>query len=156
GHATAESKPVSKPGADTPETRILRSEVIKTTMRPGGQEIESVETDAPGALEFLPVRPDQPHRFMNGERIWIAYGPKNQIQTFRSINAFTETLNPKAKSVKQDPPPARTWSKELLATFQPNSSQLSKLEQSIDFRYEQGDRKAKAERALLDQPNNII
>jgi lipopolysaccharide export system protein LptA len=156
GHGTAESKPIPKPGTDTPETRILRSEVIKTNMRPGGREIDSVETETPGALEFLPNRPDQPHRFMNGDKIWIAYGPKNQIQTFKSVNVSTRTLNARPKGSKQEPSPALTWSKDILATFQPNSSQISKIEQWNDFRYEEGDRKAKADRAVLDQPNNII
>ena len=156
GHSVVESKPIPKAGVDTPDTRILKSDVIKTAMRAGGQEIESVETETPGAIEFIPNRPAQPHRFMNGDKIWIAYGPKNQIQTFKSINVSTKTENAKAKDAKQPPAPALTWSKELLATFEPNSSQLSKLEQSNDFRYEEGDRKAKAQRAVLDQPKNLI
>ena len=156
GHSVVESKPVPKPGAEPADTRILKSDVILTKMRPGGQEIASVETQSPGALEFVPNRPDKPHRWMNGERIAIAYGPKNQIQSFRSNAVSTRTVKPKSKDDKEAPPPALTWSKDLLATFQPNSSQLDKLEQSNDFRYEAGDRKAKADHAILDQPNNRI
>jgi lipopolysaccharide export system protein LptA len=156
GHSTMESKPVAKPGVDTPETRVLKSDTIHTKMRPGGQEIEAVETDGPGAIEFIPNRAEQPHRWMNGDHIWMTYGPRNQIQTFRSVAATTRTEKPMAKDAKEAPAPALTWSKNLVATFQPNSSQLASLDQSGDFRYEEGDRRAKAERALLDQPNNII
>jgi len=156
GHSVMESKPVPKPGADAADTRILKSETIQTKMRPGGQEIESVETHAPGAIEFVPNRPGQPHRWMNGERIAIAYGEKNQIQSFRSNAVTTRTQKPRAKDAKEDPPLEVTTSKDLLATFQPNSSQLAKLEQWGDFRYQAGDRKAKADRAVLDQPNNLI
>ena len=156
GHSVVESKPATKPGSDTPETRILKSDVIRTSMRPGGQEIQAMETASAGSIEFVPNGPDQSHRFMNGDHIWITYGPKNQIQTFRSVNVSTRTLTAKAKDAKQPPAPQLTWSKELLATFQPNSSQIEKLEQWNDFRYEEGDRKAKADRAVLDQPNNII
>jgi lipopolysaccharide export system protein LptA len=134
----------------------LKSETIKTKMRPGGQDIESVETQSPGAIEFVPNRPAQPHRWMNGERIQIAYGEKNQIQTFRSNAVTTRTQKPRAKDAKEDPPVEVTTSKDLLAAFQPNSSQLAKLEQWGDFRYQAGDRKAKADRAVLDQPNNLI
>src|SRR5258708_737339 len=81
GHSAAESKPLGKSG-DPPETRILKSNVINTKMRPGGQEIEAVETGGPGSLEFVPSRPNQPHRWMNRDKIWIASGPQNQIQTF--------------------------------------------------------------------------
>src|SRR6266849_3229749 len=156
GHSVMESKPVPKPGVDVADTRILKSETIKSKMRPGGQDIESVETQSPGAIEFVPNRPAQPHRWMNGERIHIAYGEKNQIQTFRSNAVTTRTQKPRGKDAKEDPPVEVTTSNDLLATFQPNSSQLSKLEQWGDFRYQAGDRKAKADRAVLDQPNNLI
>src|SRR5579862_2989987 len=156
GHGTMESKPVIKPGVDPTDTRILKSDTIHTKMRPGGQEIEAVETDGPGAIEFIPNKADQPHRWMNGDRIWMTYGPKNTIQSFRSIAVTTRTEKPKLKDAKEAPAPALTWSKTLLATFLPNSSQLASLDQSGDFRYQEGDRRAKADRALLDQPNNII
>ena len=156
GHAVAESKPIAKSGTDMPETRVLRSDVIAMSMRPGGQEIEHVETQSPGALEFLPNLPSQPHRWMNGDRIWLVYGPKNTLQTARSVNVTTRTENAKAPDAKAAPPPSLTSSKNLLATFQPNSSQLAKLEQWDQFKYEQGDRHARAERAILDQPKNII
>jgi lipopolysaccharide export system protein LptA len=156
GHSTMESKPVIKPGVDAAETRVLKSDTIWTKMRPGGQEIESVETQGAGALEFLPNRPEQSHRWMNGDHIWMTYGPKNTLQSFRSIAVTTRTEKPRAKDAKTDPAPELTWSKNMVATFLPNSSNLASLDQSGDFRYEAGDRKAKAERALLDQPNNII
>ncbi len=156
GHSVMESKPVPKPGVDVADTRILKSETIQTKMRAGGQEIESVETHSPGAIEFAPNRPGQPHRWMNGERITIAYGEKNQIQSFRSNAVTTRTQKPRAKDAKEDPPVEITTSKDMLANFQPNSSQLAKLEQWGDFRYQAGDRKAKADRAVLDQPNNLI
>ena len=156
GHSIMESKPVIKPGVDPADTRVLKSETIHTRMRPGGQEIEAVETDGPGAIEFIPNRAEQPHRWMNGDHIWMTYGPKNTIQSFRSIAVTTRTEKPKLKDAKEAPAPALTWSKNLVATFQPNSSQLASLDQTGDFRYEEGARHAKADRALLDQPNNII
>jgi lipopolysaccharide export system protein LptA len=125
-------------------------------MKPGGREVDAVETDGPGAIEFIPNAPEKPHRWMNGDHVWMAYGPNNTIQSFRSIAATTRTEKPKAKDAKEAPAPALTWSKNLVATFLPNSSNLDKLDQSGDFRYEEGERHAKAERALLDQPNNII
>lgn len=156
GHGVMESKPVIKPGVDPSDTRILKSDVIRAKMRPGGQDLEGVETDSPAAIEFIPNKPDQPHRWMNGERIAIAYGPKNQIQSFRSRAVTTRTEKPKEKDAKEAPAPELTWSNEIQATFQPNSSQIAKLEQQGNFRYQEGDRRAKADRAALDQANNRI
>jgi lipopolysaccharide export system protein LptA len=156
GHGFMENRPVIKAGVDPADTRILKSDTIHTKMRPGGREIEAIETDGAGALEFIPNAPEKPHRWMNGDRIWMTYGPNNTIQSFRSVAATTRTEKPKTKDAKETPAPSLTWSKNLLATFLPNSSQLASLDQSGDFRYEEGERHAKAERALLDQPNNII
>jgi lipopolysaccharide export system protein LptA len=156
GHGVMENKPVVKPGVDPSDTRILKSEIIRTKMRPGGRDLESVETDTPGAIEFLPNRPEQPHRWMTGERISMAYAEKNQIQSVRSNAVTTRTEKPKLPADKETPAPELTWSKNLFATFQPNSTQIAKLEQWGDFRYEAGDRRAKADRAVLDQPNNVI
>jgi lipopolysaccharide export system protein LptA len=156
GHSMVESNPVPVKGVELADTRILKSETILTKMRAGGQEIESVNTETAGTLEFIPNRPGQPHRWMNGDHLDIAYGPKNQIQSFRSVNVTTRTEKPKAADAKEAPAPELTWSKELTATFQPNSSQIGKLDQNGNFRYEAGDRHAKADRAALDQPNNLI
>jgi lipopolysaccharide export system protein LptA len=156
GHSVMENKPVIKPGVDPSDTRLLKSDTIHTKMRPDGRDIEAIETNGPGALEFIPNTPAKPHRWMNGDRIWMTYGPNNTIQSFRSVAATTRTEKPKTKDAKEPPAPSLTWSKNLAATFLPNSSQLASLDQSGDFRYEEGDRHAKAERALLDQPNNII
>jgi lipopolysaccharide export system protein LptA len=156
GHGMVESKPVIKPGTDPADTRILKSDTILTKMREGGEEIESMITQSPGALEFIPNSPEKAHRWMNGERIAIAYGPKNQIQSFRSNAVTTKTVKPKLPDAKEAPAPEFTWSKDLFATFLPNSSNLDKLEQYNNFRYEAGDRKATADHAFLDQPNNRI
>lgn len=156
GHSVAESKPVLKQGVEPADTRILRSDVIKTKMRPGGQEIDSVETASAGAMEFIPNRPGQPHRWMNGDRLWIQYGLKNQISSVRSINVATKTQKPQAKDAKTPPPPALTWSQNFTADFDPKTAQLSKLQQWDNFRYEEGDRKATSDRALLEQSANQI
>jgi len=156
GHGIMESKPVIKPGVDPSDTRILKSDVIRAKMRPGGQDLEAVETDSPAAIEFIPIKPEQPHRWMNGERIAMTYGPKNQIQSFRSNAVTTRTEKPKAKDAQEAPAPELTWSNSIQATFQPNSSQIAKLEQQGNFRYQEGERHAKADRAALDQANNRI
>lgn len=156
GHSTMENKPLIRPGVDPADTRILKSDTIRTRMKPGGREIASIETDGPGALEFIPNSPMKPHRWMNGGHIWMTYGPNNTLESFKTVAATTRTEKPRLAGEKQTPAPLLTWSKNLQATFVPNSSQLQALDQSGNFRYEEGERRATADRALLDQPNNII
>jgi lipopolysaccharide export system protein LptA len=156
GHSVTESKPVAKPETDPADTRILRSDVIRTMMKPDGKNIDTVDTPGAGALEFIPNAEGKPHRWMNGDQLYIKYALNNQIESLKSVNVNTRTLKPRQKDAKEDPPPALTWSKQMKAEFDPKTAQLSKLEQWDNFRYEEGTRKAKADRALLEQAQNVI
>lgn len=44
----------------------------------------------------------------------------------------------------------------MSADFDPATAQLARLEQWGDFRYEEGERKARSERAVIDQKKNVI
>ena len=151
GSSVAEAVPLPKPGTELAETRVLRSDVIHLKMRPGGKEIDNVETAGPGTIDFLPNRPGQPKRLVKGDRFWIAYGAENRIQSFRSTNVSTRTEKPPDKPGQAARAPALTESKEILATFDLKTSELSRLEQKTDFRYQEGDRRARADRATLEQ-----
>jgi lipopolysaccharide export system protein LptA len=150
GKGVVEAQPVPQRGEPPPDTRVLRSEAIHLKMRSGGEEIESVETDGPGTVDFLPNRPGQPKRFLKGDKIWLAYGAGNRLQSFRSINALTRTEKPGQTA------PLLTQSKEILAIFDPASSELARLEQRTDFQYEEGTRRATADRAMLEQAKDLM
>jgi len=159
GKSVVQATPVPRPGTQpkdqTSDTRVLRSDVVRLAMKPGGKEIDRVETDGPGKLEFLPNQPDQPKRTMQGDRIWVAYGKENRIQSVRSINASTITERP-AKAPKTAATVTRTQSKDILATFDPNTSEMVRLEQTTNFQYEEGDRRARGDKATLDQSNDLM
>ncbi|MGC9970976.1 MAG: LPS export ABC transporter periplasmic protein LptC [Bryobacteraceae bacterium] len=158
GHSLLESVPVPRQGVSPPESRLLRSEVILLTMRPGGREIAGVETHTPGHLEFLPNSPGQRHRTLDAERIQVAYGPANQIRSFGAYKAATHTdPEPRPPNDKRPPgAPVQTWSDDLAASFDPKTGQLARLEQWTNFRYQEGDRKASAHRAVLEEARNLI
>ena len=155
GKSVVEATPAPRPGTQPGDSRILRSEVIRLAMRPGGREIERVETDGPGKLDFLPNGPDRPKRSMQGDRIWVAYGQENRIQSVRSVNATTLTERA-PKAPKTTPTLTRTQSKDILATFDPNTSELTRLEQTTSFQYEEGDRRARGDKATLDQTKDLM
>lgn len=154
-NATPLARPGSQPADQNRDTRVLRSDVVRLGMKPGGKEIDRVETDGPGKLEFLPSQPDQPKRSMQGDRIWVAYGAENRIQSVRSINASTLTERP-LKAPKTGATLTRTQSKDILATFDPKTSELVRLDQNTNFQYEEGDRRARGDRATLDQSKDTM
>jgi lipopolysaccharide export system protein LptA len=151
GHSVVESKPLPQGNKPLPDTRVLRSEVIQLKMKEGGDEIESVETQTPGKVEFLPNRPGQPKRTMNGERIWITYGAENMIQSVRSVTVTTLT-EPDKKNAK----PYTTSSANMMAHFDPKTGQLANMEQWGDFKYDENARKATAAKATLEQATDVI
>ena len=155
GHSTAESKPVPTPGTQLADTRILKSDTINIRMRAGGQEIECIDTPSAASIEFIPNRPEEPHRWVTGDRVSIGYREKNQIQSFRSYNVATRTEKPKPKDAKDAPPPELTWSKDMSATFNPTPPRLTSSSNGAIFGMRKG-RRAKADRASLEQPNNVM
>jgi lipopolysaccharide export system protein LptA len=155
GHSTVEARPLPSRGGAAPQTRILRSEVIQLKMRPGGREIESVETHTPGSVEFLPNRPGQRRRRLDGERIWITYGSRSRIRSFRAVNVSTRTEVPQP-SVPPGSSVTLTWSNGLAAEVDPEDGQLTHLEQWDNFRYQEGDRRGRANRAVLDTRQDLI
>ncbi|HEY4365439.1 MAG TPA: LptA/OstA family protein [Bryobacteraceae bacterium] len=155
GHSVAESVPVAKPGTQLADTRILKSDVLRLKMRDGGREMESAETAGPGTLDLVPNRPGQPKRSLKGDQIWVTYGAENKIQSFRSVNVSTETERP-PKAGQPAGPPALTQSKDILATFDAKTGDLAQVEQKTDFHYQEGDRQAKADVAVMDQQKDVM
>lgn len=155
GSGFLESKPLPVAGRDLAETRILRSQIIQIQMRPGGRELDNLETHAPGTLEFLPNRAGQRHRTFTGDHMWISYGAQNRIQSFRSVNCRTES-DPTPEERARKRPQTITVSQNASAAFDPKTSQMTRMEQWGNFSYQEGDRKAKADRAILEQVENLI
>ncbi|MBL8238383.1 MAG: LPS export ABC transporter periplasmic protein LptC [Bryobacterales bacterium] len=131
-------------------SRIMRSEIVDLAMRAGGEEIETVVTETPGEIEFIPKLETERYRKMNGERFWINYGPKNQIEKFRAAKVTTFTKG------KPKQPDSKTTSEDLLATFDAKTGDLAQLEQWTNFQYEEGERRAKADHAKLEQATERI
>jgi len=155
GSSTLESKPVARPGGVQPPTRLLKSDVIVAKMRDGGQELAQVETHTPGTVDFLPNAPAQPRRHLEANRLWMTYGPRNMLETFRAVQVSTRTDKPPTRRTPK-PPPALTTSDDLTATFHPTTGDLVRLEQWNNFRYQEGERQATAAKATLEQATDRI
>ena len=162
GNSVVNSRPVPAPGVLPGESHILRSETLEMKMRPGGHEITSMVTHGPGTLEFLPNQPAQHHRMLEAKDMVIAYGAQNRIESFHATGAKTVT-DPSAEELKRDQAAKRdprkqslTASRDLLAHFDPKTSQMTTMDQSGDFTYDEGDRHARAAKASLDQAQNLI
>ncbi|HWR51640.1 MAG TPA: LptA/OstA family protein [Bryobacteraceae bacterium] len=150
GKAVLESAPVPRKGRGLAETRRLSSEVVLMKMRTGGREVERMETHAPGRLEFLPNQPGQRRRTLDAERMQLEYAADNTPKLFTASKASTRT-EPK----KKDEPPMLTRSDDFKAEFD-DRGELARIEQWNNFRYEEGGRRGRSDRATLDQAKALI
>ena len=162
GNAVIESKPVPDPTnkVKPAETRLLKSAVVDLFMREGGKEIERVQTQAPGTLEFLPNLPDQHRRLMTGDRMTIVYGAKNTIKSFVSNNVTTDTYPTeievaRALKAKKQTQNSKTASVNMTAEFD-DKGQMKHMRQWDNFTYQEGDRQAQAAMAMLDNDKNMM
>ena len=153
GGAVIDTRPLAT--APQHETRILRSEMVELRMRPGGREIDSVRTLTPGVAEFLPSIPAQRRRRMEADRITVLYGAESRIRSLQATKVATRTESPKPAN-RPAPPVMLTWSRDFTADFDPKSSELTRIEQRGDFRFEQGDRKGSSDFATLDSKKDLI
>jgi lipopolysaccharide export system protein LptA len=153
GQASLLSEPAARPDRPAPEGRRLDSEVIQIEMRAAGDELDQVRTEAPGALEFIPRRAGQPRRRLTAERLSIHYADGNRIRSLRAVEVATRTDPDRDAKASE---PLETWSRDLLAEFDPQSAELRRLEQWNDFRYREGARQGHAERAALDQASGRL
>jgi lipopolysaccharide export system protein LptA len=157
GNGYLESKPVTDPRGNTGDTKILRSEVIDLQMRPGGKDLDQVNTQSPGTLEFEPNQIARHRRILKADRMIILYGARNEIQSFHATAASTETYPSEddRKKKKSSPGIAYTSSNIIDASFDENG-QLKQMKQSQNFHYTEGDRKAQADVATLKNDTNVM
>jgi len=155
GAARLDSTPAARSGSVAPPAKVLRSEVLELIMRPGGEELDRIDTHAAGTLEFVPSHPSQQKRVVEGERMKIQYARDNRLESFRTVNCRTRTENPPLAGSKPAPP-SLTSSRDLMAEFDPRTGEISRLTQWGDFRYQEGDRRATSESAVLDSARGLV
>jgi lipopolysaccharide export system protein LptA len=157
GNGYLESKPIPDPKGDTADTKILKAEVLDLEMRPGGKELEHVNTQTPGSLEFLPNQIARHRRLLKADRMLINYGVKNEIQSFHATAASTETYPSEDDRRKKKTGLANSYtsSKIIDATFD-EKGQLKDMKQTDSFRYSEGERKAQADLATLQNDTNVM
>ena len=157
GKGTIESKPLPDPAGNTPDTKVMKAEILDLNMKPGGKDIDSVNTETPGTLEFLPNQISRHGRLLKADRMKVLYGERSEIQSFHATAAATETY-PSAEDrqkKKADLATAYTSSKIIDASFDEHG-QLKLMKQSENFRYTEGARKAQSDWRRSKNDRNVM
>jgi lipopolysaccharide export system protein LptA len=162
GNGMVESKPAPDPKGLTPDTKIMKADVLNLHMRPGGKDLSRVNTDVPGTLEFIPNQPVRHRRILKSSAMDVLYAEKNEVQSFHATDSTTETY-PTEEEIKREQkkgnkaplPVGYTTSKVIDAAFD-DKGQIKTMKQNGDFHYTEGVRKAQADYATLDQAKNVM
>ena len=157
GHASIESKPALDPKGATPDTKIMKSDVLNLFMRPGGKDLSRITTNSPGTLEFVPNQIVRHRRLLKASQMDVNYGDKNEIQSFHALNASTETdpSEDERKRNKTGLNASYTASNAIDAAFD-DKGQIATMKQTGNFHYSEGPRKAQSDYATLDNAKNVM
>jgi lipopolysaccharide export system protein LptA len=159
GKTRVETRAAGKPGTPSPPSRVLTSDIVEMFMRPGGEQIDNVKTHTPGQIDFLPVKPGDKKRRVNAERMYFQYAEGNMLKDFRGVNDVitrTETVSVDPATRKSKTTAATTKSVNMQADFDPKTGQMSRLEQWDNFEYQEEQKRARADRAVLDNDRQLI
>jgi LPS export ABC transporter protein LptC len=160
GNGFLESKPVPGTGDGKPDTRIVRADSFALHMKPGGKEIDRINTNAPGTLELVPNQNSHHRRLLKADRILVVYGARNEIKEFHATGlannpASTESQPSLDDSQRKNANLAVSYTsgKDIDATFD-DEGQLKGLVHRTGFKYRQGTRQAQSDNAILDNERN--
>ena len=155
GNGALESRPVADPKGDTADTKLLKAELFDLHMKAGGKDLDRVETQTPGTLEFQPNQAARHRRLLHAEHMNIVYAARNEVESFHGTKASTDTW-PSQQEIRARKPAgqiAHTTSETLDARFD-EKGQLKEMKQAGEFRYSEGERKAQSSVATLENDRN--
>ena len=173
GHAsgsvklTLESRPVARSGGtsagatavavESPrvtERKELAASEVQFEFSPGGQDLKSAKTIGAGELVIIPSDPKEGKRVITAGQFLMAFGNRSHLERLRGLYPTSVVVEPAA-----DRPSAaaeESWSDELDAKFDTATEQVVTVEQAGNFRFREGEREAKADRAYYSGQEQIL
>ncbi|MBH00250.1 MAG: LPS export ABC transporter periplasmic protein LptC [Solibacterales bacterium] len=130
----------------------VQSEWIHLTMRSRKQEIEFIETLAPGTLEMTANTTGQWQRRMTARRMRMHYGSKNHMETLLAlgdVKVISTASQIRESPDLQEDEPLLSWSQNLEVKFS-DSGEATKIKQWEDFRFRKATREGSAAQADFD------
>ena len=142
-------------GADI---RRVRAAWIKLAMDEDGRDIQVLRTLAPGTLDLVPTDPSRRRRTLQARRMTAHYAPDNRLRKLNAEGDVQVKSHPPMLQQPAERPRAvlKTWSEALMAEFDPLSGEMRRLQQWSGFRFDQGGRRGRAEKAEFDWEANEI
>jgi LPS export ABC transporter protein LptC/lipopolysaccharide transport protein LptA len=147
-----------KPANDrqNPTARELTASHVTLQFHPDGKNIRAAEANENAVMTVTPVRAEKgadKKTIRAPQMNAVFYEQDNRIKTYTATGGVRVEIE---ATVANSHPPRVTTSKSATADFLADSQDIDHLAQEGDFKYEEGDRHAVAERALYDGQKEIL
>jgi len=141
-------------GRTATERKELAASEVQFEFSPGGQDLKSAKTIGAGELVMIPSDPKQGKRVITAGQFLMAFGDRSHLERLRGLAHTRVVVEPAAD--KPSDVPQESWSDELDAKWDTTTQQVVTLEQAGNFRFRNGDREAKADRAYYSAQDQML
>jgi LPS export ABC transporter protein LptC/lipopolysaccharide transport protein LptA len=136
------------------ERKELDASEVQFEFSPGGESLKSAKTIGPGELVIIPSDLKQGKRVIRAGQFLMAFGDRNHLERLRGLSHTSVVVEPPAD--KPSAVPQESWSDELDAKLDTTTQQLVTVEQAGNFRFRDGEREAKADRADYSDQDQML
>ncbi len=131
------------------EEKTLTAAQVRYEFRPDGSSLKAAETVGPGTLYVSSADPKLGPKIITAGQFLMAFDERSRIESLRGTAPTVVRFRPPA-SAPAGTPEQRSQADHLEATFDPGTQTLHEVQQSGNFEYRDGDRRASADDAYYD------
>ncbi len=146
---------VSSPPSLPTSRKELTGEAIKFSFRESGRSLKAAESLGPAKLLLIPADPKSGERTLAAGQMLMDFDARNRLETMRGLGGTRITLQP-AKNAPPNSLPQVTTAERLLVTLDPVAQTAKTFDQTGNFKFQQGDRNATADRASYQAQNELL
>lgn len=132
----------------------LATDALRFAFHRGGKSLRDAETLGPGTITLTPESPKEGWRKATANRFSMVFDRQSHLKTLNGDGGTQITFAAPPGASNQNPSVASA--QRLLAVFDPGTETLRSVEQWGDFRFQNGEMHAEAEKAHDSMPEQVL
>ena len=138
------------------EIQTFTAPRMRITFARGGGHLEQLETSGSGRLELIRTQGSKERKWVVAERFVGLFDEQSRLRRLEGFPRARLEMEPGPQARARGAMSRRSESDRMIATFSPASGALERMEQIGDFRFWEGDRQAKAQRAEYSATSGVM
>lgn len=136
----------SEPGRLPESHRELTAEALQFNFQANGQSLQNAATVGPGNLLFEPKDPGIGSRTIAAGQFLMEFDPQSRLESLTGEGGTKITFHP-PKNAAPGSPAQESAADHLVAMFDPATQTATRIDQTGNYQFREGDRRGSAERA---------